>query len=214
MERPRQLWRPETCTQGLWGHVLPLGGKRKLRVSKLISFLKCWAALVVRLTDSVQPCPWKIFCFLCRQCHYLGKCITLTNVLVFQTQVPVSCGLFPFHLLAASFREKGGRGESLWRREGEDRTRMSSSVGKANVEFVKGRSQNVSVQLRAEDGITPPWNQVACLLAFYWFKQNSPWRQLGGVSVFPTSNPKPSPMFLFVNSFYPRSCSDWLPLSE
>lgn len=53
--------------------------------------------------------------------------------------------------------------------------------------------QNNLVQLRGEDGITPLWNQVACLLESYWFKQeNRLWRQLGCVWVCPMSNPKPS----------------------
>lgn len=211
MERPRQFWRPETCTQGLWGHVLPLRGKRKLRVSKLISFLKCWAALVVRLTVSNLVLD-KFSAF------YAVSVTTLANALPWpmcwffrlKCQFPVAYFLSTCWPLLLG---KKGQGRRSPRRR-EDKKRMSNSVGKANVEFVKGHSQNVSVQLRAEDGITPPWNQVACLLEFYWFKQNSPWRQLGGVSVCPMSNPKPSPMFLFVNSFYPRSCSDWLPLSE
>lgn len=41
---------------------------------------------------------------------------------------------------------------------------IHNSVQKANVEFVKVHILNVSVQLRGEDGITPLWNQVACLL--------------------------------------------------
>lgn len=95
--------------------------------------------------------------------HYLSKCITLANVLIFQ--VPFSYSLFPFHLLTTSFREKKGRGESLRRKE--KKKRMSNSVRKANVESVKGRSQNVSVHLHGEDGVTSPWNQVTCLLEFY-----------------------------------------------
>lgn len=53
---PRKVWWPATCTQGLWRHVLPLGGKRKLYMWKLVSFFIYFMQhLVVRLTDRVEP---------------------------------------------------------------------------------------------------------------------------------------------------------------
>lgn len=74
-------------------------------------------------------------------------------------------------------------------------------------------SHGVSVQLHAEDGTAPLWNQVACLLESYWFKQNRLWRQLACVWACPMSSPKPPTLFSFINSFYPGSFSAWLPLA-
>ena len=125
MERPRQFWRPETCTQGLWGHVLPLGGKRKLRVSKLISFLKCWAPLVVRLTDSVQPFPWQIFCFLCVSVTTLANALPWPMCWFFRLkcQFPVAYFLSTCWLLLLG-KKGAGEGEP----EEEKRRRQKENV--------------------------------------------------------------------------------------
>lgn len=147
--------------------------------------------------------------FYCYQCHDLGKCVTLTSVLIFQTWVPFSCILLPSYLLTMSFREERGRGGRAWGREKGKTTVLEKQMCSLWKDMHRMSQFNYVEKM----GITPPWDQVVCLLEFYWLKWNSPWRQLGGVWVCPVSSPRPYLMFVLTHS-NPRSFREWLPLSE
>lgn len=127
-----------------------------------------------------------------------------------QTWVPFSCILLPSYLLTMSFRKKGA-GEGALREAEKDKTTV---LGKQMCSLWKDMHRRSQFNPRVEKmGITPPWDQVVCLLEFYWLKWNSPWKQLEVYESAQCPVPDHTLCFQLTHS-NPRSLVEWLPLSE